>query len=162
MDLITALSPEQCRERLAAAMDGPFALLGSRPLVGIMIGQRLWAKKQIGYANPLRTILRASFSAEDSGTRIRCKFGVNRLVLICLGIWLGFVVLIGGPMFLLALAVVIASPAPFRSGAWPFLIVPPAMICAFWGLVRFGTYLARDERRFLSDFLRRTLDAQVI
>ena len=63
-------------------------------------------------------------------------------------------------MFGLALAAVIARPAQLLGWAGPFLLLLPVMLGGFWGMVALGLHLARDEGRFLRDFLLRTLDAR--
>ena len=160
MDLVTTLPLATCRARLAASMDLPFALFGSHAVTGALIGRRLWAKKRIAGRNPCQTILRATLSEQEGGTRLRCRFGLSLFFLLFSIAWLSGCVLIGGPMFGLALAAVIARPAQLLGWAGPFLLPLPVMLGWFWGMVALGLHLARDEGRFLRDFLRRTLDAR--
>ena len=42
----------------------------------------------------------------------------------------------------------------------PYQLPLPVMLGAFWVMLAFGPHLARDEGRFLLDFLCRTLDAR--
>ena len=62
----------------------------------------------------------------------------------------GATVMIGG-------AIVVAAVPSF---VWLALAIPIAMLAFGFGHIKFGRYLARDERRFLLEFLRQTMGAK--
>ena len=74
-------------------------------------------------------------------------------------IWFGGVILIGGTMFVATVWTMLFSADGPRQNLWMGAVIPPFMLAFGFGLVRFGRYLARDETRFLTDFLIQTLDA---
>jgi len=159
-DLVTTLPLEACRARLRAAIDLPFAIFGSRPVTGALIGRRLWARKRIAGRNPCQTILRATLSEQEGGSRLRCRFGLSLFFLLFSIVWLSGCVLIGGTMFGVALVAVILHPAQLLGWAGPLLLPLPVMLGVYLVMLAFGLHLARDEGRFLLDFLCRSLDAR--
>ncbi len=62
-------------------------------------------------------------------------------------------------MFLSVVHSMLSGSGDLHPNAWVGAIMFPVMLAFGFGLLRFGRYLARDESRFLKDFLIRTLDA---
>jgi hypothetical protein len=71
-------------------------------------------------------------------------------------IWYGGVILIGGGLLASAFGAA-SGPEP---GDRSLLLFLPTMLAFGYGLVRFGRHLARDEARFLAEFLARTVEAR--
>jgi hypothetical protein len=61
---------------------------------------------------------------------------------------------------LMSLITLILDPQNAPKGTWAGALLPPLIVVFFLGMVRVGRYLARGERDFLIDFLRRTVGAQ--
>ena len=78
-------------------------------------------------------------------------------------VWFSGVILIGGALSVIAVATLLGVPAPPMKGNLPLPFVPILFIImlAFGvGLVRFGRWLARNEKRILVDFVSEVLDAK--
>ena len=78
---------------------------------------------------------------------------------IFLCIWFGGVILIGGMAFLTAIRQLLFGVGGVQNPALAIAVLP-VMLAVGYGFVRLGRYIARDEARFLTDFLIRTLDAR--
>lgn len=136
---------------------------GSKPVLGHIGASTLIARKRIGFSNSFQTRLTANISPTPRGVEIQCRFGMAPIVTAFMLIWFAGVVLIGGAMMILAIIALLSGHVSGPLG-YPglalFIVAPPLMICFGIGLVRFGRWLARDERQFLIDFVKVTLAAE--
>jgi hypothetical protein len=167
--LVTALPPEQCLSRMSAAGDiapslirAPSSVFGSKPVTGRATLTSLHLRKRIGYGNSFQTHLAASMSREEGGTVISGTLGMHPVTEAFMVIWFGFTVLIGGSLFVVSLRALLAGDSASTQESWIGVLAFPAMLAFGYGLVRFGRHLARDEARFLKEFLIRTLDAREV
>jgi hypothetical protein len=166
IQLFSPLPPTECAARLAAAIDTessvPFSLnglFGSKPVVGRVTATSLRLRKRIRYQNSFQNHLAARLRAEAGGTVISGGVAMHPFVRAFMFIWFGGVILIGGTMFVGAVWTMLSSADGQRQHVWMGVVIPPFMLAFGLGLVRFGRYLARDETRFLTDFLIQTLNA---
>lgn len=164
IQLLSPLTPAECVSRLVAVIDTErptmlsSGLSGSRPVVGRVTDSFLCIRKRIGYRNSFQSFLTATMRPEAGGTLISGEVAMHPFVQVFMFIWLGGVLLIGGTVFLATVgSMVIGSGSPHQN-AWMGVVIPPVMLAFGFGLVSFGYHLARDEGRFLTDFLIRTLD----
>jgi hypothetical protein len=97
--------------------------------------------------------------AEGRGTRLRCRFAMHSAVLAFMVLWFGGVLVFGGSMVVTTLRDGLANGAA-QDDQILLVVVPIMMLCAGAAMVVFGRYLARDDQRFLLDFLRDTIDAR--
>ena len=123
-----------------------------KPVRGRLTDSSLFIRKTIGYNNSEQTYLKADISSEGSGTVISGRFGVHPIARWSGILWVSFVI-VG----------CVAFSVDFFFGkdtdiGW-FVLIPWGMLLFYFLLIRFCRYLARDEDRFLADFLIRTLDA---
>ena len=133
-----------------------FPVFSGQPLIGRFVGTRLRVRKRIWYANPGQTYLSAELIAEGGETRIRCRFSLSRLVVMFHILWFSGVVLAGGFAFVDALHQDVAR-------AWRSCAVPTMLMLVLGSaLVGFERFLARNEQRFLTDFVQQTLNARRI
>lgn len=167
IQLFSPLPPAECASRLAAAMDverSPLfsvaGLFGSKPVIGRVTETSLRLRKRIGYQNSFQSFLVATLRGEAGGTVISGEFAMHPFVNAFMFVWFGGVILIGGTGFLAAVGTIFFVSGSQRQTAWMGVVIPPLMLAFGFGLVRFGRYLARDEARFLTDFLAQTLDAK--
>ncbi len=158
--LFTLLTPSECASRLKIAIDTDWRLFGSKPVVGKVTESSLCLRKRIGYRNSFQSVLTATMQREAGDTVLSGKVAMGSFVRAFMFIWFGGLLLIGGTIFVVAIASMISGSSNRQHDAWLGLVVPPAMLVFGYGLVRFGRYLARDEARFLTDFLIQTLDAR--
>jgi hypothetical protein len=159
IDLLSPLPQDECCRRLSEAIDKPMTWFGKRPVIGRVDGLVLRASKRVPYRNSFQTELTAAFTRHDAGTRISCRFAMNQFVVVLMLSVLGVVSLV----FLLTLPSVILGLLALEPGnevQLPVLAIPAAMLVAICGIAAIGLTLAADERRFLIDFLCRTVDAR--
>jgi hypothetical protein len=128
-------------------------------VVGQVTASTLRLRKRIRYNNSFQTRLTATMEPAGRGTLIRGKFALHPFTRVFLPIWFG------GVLFFCAIAIValVSHPGGSPQGngnGWMFLLIPLGMLVFGLALVRFGRFLARDEQRFLTEFLRQTLDAR--
>jgi hypothetical protein len=159
IELLSSLPEDECRQRLSEAIDRPMTWFGKRPVIGRIDGPVLRASKRIPYRNSFQAQLTATFTECRGGTRVSCRFAMNQFVVVLMLSVLGVVSLV----FLLTLPGAILgllAPEPGDSVPLPVLAIPAAMLVAICGISAIGMALAADERRFLIDFLCRTVDAK--
>jgi hypothetical protein len=159
IELLSPLPEDECRRRLSEAIDRPMTWFGKRPVIGRVDGLVLRASKRVPYRNSFQTELTAAFTQRDAGTRISCRFAMNQFVVVLMLSVLGVVSLV----FLLTLPSVIQgllAPETGDAASLPVSAIPAVMLVAICGISAIGLALAADERRFLIDFLCRTVDAR--
>jgi hypothetical protein len=161
--LFTKLQPTECVSRLSAAIDAErFGLptsmerwWGLKPVkhvAGRVSESSLRLRKHIQYRNSFQTLLRARMKPLAGGTIITGNLAMHPAVWCFIFVGFAFLVTIGGLGMVLGAA----------EGNWIAIPVPLIMLALMFGLVRIGRYAARDEGRFLKDFLIQTLDAQPV
>jgi hypothetical protein len=161
LDLFVPASPGECLARLEAATDQGVwfpSMFGAKPLVGRVTDFTLRLRKQTFYANSFQTRYFATLQPAPGGTIISGSFGMHPFVRAFLVFWFGVLVVVEAILLLVAVGVISLGK---DSNLWVGLIVPPVM--AAFGLlwIFVGRFMARDEQRFLTDFLIKTLDARV-
>jgi len=87
---------------------------------------------------------------------------MNRFVIIFMLIWFGGVISIGGAAFIAALVDLITGRRFVEGSHAAAIVVPLGMVVFGIGLLKFGRYLARNERPQLIEFLKQTLEAREI
>ena len=130
----------------------------TKPVIGSINGSSLRLRKRIEYRNSFQTSLSAEMHREGTGTAIVGEFAMHPLVVGFMALWFTGVVFFG----ILAGLAKLASAQPGSTlhasdDAGIVLFVPPGMLIFGIGLVMFGRFLARQEARFITDFLVRTL-----
>ena len=162
IELRSPLSVADCVARLREAIDPPSKLFGSRPVVGRVDNGGFRLHKRIHYRSSFQTHAMARFHEDEAGTRVSCRFGMHPVVLVFFAAWMSIVLVVG------ARGLVIALGAAFSTrpeGAAPFAVplagavLPLGMLVFGAALVGFGRWLAREEERFLTDFLCVRLEA---
>ena len=166
---VSLLSPyplAECVALLHAAIDAerifanPFAGSDTKPVIGRISSPFIYLHKRIAYRNSFQTYLTAKLTPQAGGTAIIGEMGsepITRAFMIAAN---GFVILIGAAMTFAAVLLPIATGARQQQDAWIAVAAPACMVAFNFGLYRFCRYLARDEARFLKDFLIKTLDGQ--
>jgi hypothetical protein len=165
IELISPLAPDACARLLGQAMDPPWRLFGVAEARGRVRGGRFRVRKRLRFGNSLQTVLFGAMRADGARTRIQCRFGVDPVAKFLLVAWFVAVALLGVVLAVLCARLLLAGPPAHAArvvgpGSWALPIataVPPVMLLLGYALARYGRWLARDERRFLIDFLRRTL-----
>jgi hypothetical protein len=166
MDLYSPFPPAECIRRLSEAMDVQksafFSLAGrngSRPVTGVVRGLSVRLRKRIPYRSSFQTFLTATFEPDDRGAHIDCKFAMHPFTRWFMRAWMTMSLIIGSMVFVVSVGALVFASSPPRGGAWMGLVIPVALPIFGYCLFKFGSQLARDEARCLTDFLRETLSA---
>ena len=167
VELLSPLPLHECVVRLREVTGGDdlwswFGNFGSREVVGHVSERSIRLRKRIGYKNSFQTILIGRLERHEAGTIFRGKARMATFLRCFMTVWFGGLVLIGGILSVAAVGQVLGFAAPAMQGNLPLPLVPVIFILmlAFGvGLVRFGRWLARDEERFLVQFLADALEA---
>ena len=164
IEVFSPYSPDECASRVTAAIDDETLFwlrgwFGSKPVIGRVSGLTLKLHKRIRYRNSFQRFFTATMRPHDGGTIISGTFGMHPFVRIFMLIWFGGLITVGTG---LVASVINGS---FRSSSGPngnFLgaAIPLGMLIFGIGLVRFGLFLARNEARFITDFLIQTLNGE--
>jgi hypothetical protein len=158
-ELVTSLSPDECRRRLKAVVGSSLNLGGTESVTGL-VGNTARLCKRIAYRNSFQTVLVARFLNDNGATRIECRYRVNLFVIGFMTIWFGGLVV---PL-LTSLPDLVNQLQTTGNidGHWHDMLFTLGMVGAGAGVIRFCRYLARGEAAFLTDFVSKTLDAKVM
>jgi hypothetical protein len=156
-ELVSPLPLEECRRRLQEQMDGPMTLFGKRPVIGIISGTTLRARKRVAHRNSFYTRLVVKLRSDGNEMVVSCWFGMHPFVIAFMIVWFAIALFgVGG----LAIPHLMARALDGRPGAWFALLVPIGMLTFGAVLLGGGRYLARGERAFLTGFVRDALEAK--
>ena len=167
IDLVAPHSPVECASLLTAAIDSEwsaaftlFPSAGAKPVIGKASETKLRLRKRIGYRNSFQSHLRASMQRSAEGTVISGTAGMNPFVPVIMGIWFAGVILIGGAASFRTVSSMFSGAGDLHPNAWIGIVGPLTMVTFGVVIVGIGLYGARDEARFLTDFLVTTLNAR--
>ena len=144
-EILTPFSPEECVERLRAALVTPDKD-GTLTVDGTFFAKRVWLSKRIWYRNSFQTFLVVSLHPLGQGSLIRVSMGVHVVVWAFLAIWYGGI-------FTAAIARLQFGDL---NGMGVLFGVSLVGVVALW----VGRILARDEGPFLKNFVVRALNAK--
>lgn len=109
-------------------------------------------RKRVGYRNSFQTVLAVEWSADDPGTRIVCNARLHIGVMLFLFAWFGGVLLIGGPLMAASFLGALQGDG---NHVWPQVLV---IMLGGIAIVALGRFSARDEERFLLQFVSEVLE----
>src|SRR5665213_2701447 len=155
-DLISPLSREECVQRLRSKIDPAWG----GTVVGSVGDTSFRLRKPIYYRNSFQYSLSGRLIDENGQTRLHCRIGLHPLVRAFLVVWFGGVLAACAAISIRMASVLAGGSLP--ENMWPGVMIPFLMLAGGVALVMAGKYLARDERAFLIDFLRRSVEAQKI
>lgn len=166
IELRTRLTPAECAARISASIDAePYALMslaslfGSRPIIGWARDSSFSLRKRLAYRNSFQSFLTASMQQESGITVISGKVAMHPFIQVFLCIWFGVLMLIDALMFA-TLSAMLLGAIRFQESAWIGVAILSLMLLFGCSLVWIGRFFARDEARFLTDFLIEALEAQ--
>ena len=161
MHLHSPLSVDECVQKLKADVDGPFALLGSKPVIGSVNERRALLRKRLPVFthNSFQPHLSATFTRHGSGTSVYCKFVLHPFVLIFMTFWVSAVVFIGGTAAVVTIGEILKPNPP--EGAWVAIAVPPGMLAFAAALTYGGWMFSSSDKDFLLRFIERRLQTQI-
>jgi hypothetical protein len=117
-----------------------------RAVVGKIGSDDFRLRKWIPGYNSFQTLLWGRLEQRGSGTILHCRMGMRWSVWAVMALWLAVVCFFGGKAWLLNV---------FTRASW---LAFAAILCGSIAIFASARYQARDEWKFLVDFLRRTLD----
>jgi hypothetical protein len=156
VDLISPLSAEECVQRLRFKTAEGW----SGSVVGSVGETSFRLRKRIGYRNSFQTSLYGKIIAEDGQTRLHCRAGLHPFVRVFMTVWFGVVSIGCGAMVIRAIDLLRIGHGSLLSNGWQGAAVPFFMLGFGVTLIGAGRHLARDERDFLIDYVRRAVDAR--
>jgi hypothetical protein len=151
--LQSALPEDACLQRLRDAIDSEWNPLGRKPVVG-WVGDRAFRLRKRSRTNPFQVFLEGETVAEVTGTKIRCRVGLQDLVFVGWGI--GLLIVFG--ILVEKVLEIFDSPPP------PNALSDAAGIAGLLAAMAIGIAIARSAARqdesFLVDFVQRMLVTQ--
>ena len=161
-ELRSSIPVDQCLQRIKAAIDSPWILFGSKPVVGWCGSATFRGHKRISYRNSFQTHVVARFSANDGGTAISCRFGMHPAVIAFMAVWFFGVISIGGALIVAFFTGHLIQAGHESANLPPVFgaLIPVGMLAFGCVLVGVGRRVARGEAAFLKNFLLETLDAK--
>jgi hypothetical protein len=157
VDLVSSLSRDECVRRLRADVSSYLDIVSGKPVFGSVTSDTIKLRKRIYYRNSFQPTLRGHLDDAGGGTRIHCEFGEMPLLPVFIAAAL---------IFVIALIVVGMTARNMNLHEVPLIaiILPLAALPLFLGIgigsIYIGRWLARDERAFLVDFVRKTTEAK--
>ena len=130
------------------------ALFGSKPVVGRVSQSSFRLRKRIKYGNIFQTYITATIRAGGSHTIIAAHLGMLPLVLWFMVLWIAGFIYSKATYFADALSTASVSAVASRD-----VILLLCVLLFAVALPLFGRFLARNEGRFLTDFLIHHLQA---
>jgi len=153
--LRSALSADTARARIAELIDGPFNLMGSKPLIGTTSSQGASFRRRLGYRNSFQTVMDVGVEPQGATTTLRARSYMHPYAMVFMAIWF-----IGAGVATAAL--LLASTAP-GSPYSPLFALFPLVFAAFGVLMVFvGRWFARDDHDLMLEAVIRATDATVV
>lgn len=153
--LISPLPIVECIGRLRDVVGSEWAFFGNSLVVGHVGEGSFRLRKRLSKTtyNSFQTYVSGRLSSKGDSTQITCRFGMRWFVTLFMAFWLS-------PFVLMLISILADSLMAGRMPDIESLIVP--LVFGAFGalLVSIGRIMARGERRFLLDFLRKTIDSR--
>lgn len=133
---------------------------GEKPVLGKIGSSQFRVQKRRRYSrNDFAGHFYGRIEAESSGTRIEGYFDWPRWVRWYMRIWLTGAILVGVPLFVQTFWK-IGSGKTRLADDWVGIVVPPLLIGFGLAVPKVGRLFAKRDRRFLVEYVQRTLRAQ--
>jgi hypothetical protein len=163
------LGADECRCRLIESIDEKrFRILsltgykGSKPLIGWLEGYKFFMQKRRYRHNAFAPQCHGVLIPQREVTLIEGSFDIPRITKISARIWLGGVVLLGTPLFILSLMDLFKVSKFDQGNLWLGLVLPPAMTLFGIFFPKIGLLLGCREEEYMLEFLQTTLVARVV
>jgi len=154
-DLVSPLAPDECVRRLRANTGG---WRGNKPIVGLVKDTSFRLRKRHTRAKETHPHLSGDLLDEGSGTRVRCRFGMHRVVVGLFVIFFGYLLVVGAKDAISAIGSMLGGHTP--ADAWYSITFPLFVLVIVTAFVRIVPSVYRNDLRFLLDFLRDTIAAR--
>jgi hypothetical protein len=157
IQLVSPIPPDECADRLQAAInrDGLLSLFASQPVIGKVSEWSVWLRKRIGYANAFQKVLRGEFEAHRGGTIFHGQFSFPLPILIFGTLYFPSAAILAFVGMVEAIQVLARGAAlNFEALGGELLPLPFGL-----GVFGMGRWFARNEEKFLVDFLATVIGA---
>ncbi len=158
IDLLSPYRPEECARRLRMVTDPSRRFRGKNPLVGNISDTALRLRRRLAYRNTFQTHLFAVLTPQDTGTHLRCRFGMHPAAMGFLAVWFAFVGIGLAVGFVVAFNLFGIEHG--NTPLWPAAIVPVFMAIFAFVWLKLARRLADEDETFLLEFMRFSLDAE--
>jgi hypothetical protein len=134
---------------------------GSKPLIGWIEGNQFCLHKRRYWRNDFAPQFYGDLLPQARGTLIEGYFDVPRWTKVFMRIWLGGVLLLGGPFFVRSLLDLLRGRGYVEGDLRAGLLAPSCMVLFGILLPKLGLWLGRHEEQFILEFLQSTLVAGI-
>jgi hypothetical protein len=155
-ELVSALPQAECVRRLRAATDGQWAIAGVKPVLGFVGDRSIRLRRRTEYRQGSCWIS-GDLVEEFGWTRLSGRTGLHPVLRAALEIWIGGVVVIGGTVAFRMVRLYLSGGAT-SDVLWLGVVFPLVMLVLGIILLLAGDQFPADERRFLIEFVARTID----
>jgi hypothetical protein len=161
MTLRTCISIDECKARLATAIDVErFAFswsgyAGSKDILGKIRDTSFRLQKRRYYRNSFAPFFFGRFVVSDGGTLIEGDFKMHPAVKVFLVIWFSFLAF----FVLMTVTLTATGRAHMDDDRGLALVIPFGMAIFAVALVKFGQRLGRSEEQAILAFLKSALEA---
>jgi len=153
--LRSALAPEALATRLGEEIDGPFNLLGNRPLIGQWNHARASFRRRLGYRNSFQTVMDVAIQPQGSSSVLKVRSYMHPYATAFMILWVLAMVV--------ALVGILRSEAVQAMAASPVLaLVPVLMIIVAGAMVFLGRWIARKDHDRMLDTVIGATAAEVL
>jgi hypothetical protein len=166
--LHSALAPDTLANALRRVIDEEHKTIfslsgykGDRPVLGEVSENTFRLQRRRYWRNDFAPHFYGRFRPEPGGTRIEGYFDASSWVKTFMRLWLGGVVLIGGPIFVLTILDLTTGTHLVSGDRWVGVAVFPAMLLFGILLPKLGRLLGKADERFISEHIQRTLAARI-
>jgi len=151
----TALSPEQCCERLDAAIDSDRIVhlggaFGSKAVMGRVDDAGFRLQMRINYQNSFKTFLWGRFVPNSGGTTIELRTGMQPLVVAVMRFWMTVAIVGSLAAGFAALCNLVTGRVTEALGQIVLCVVFPLF---FTSMSKLGRWMAKDEEGKLVQFV---------
>ena len=146
--------------RLRGTVRSEWALFGRGAVVGRVGDSSFSMRKRLPafFHNSFQTQVTCRMESEGGATRLHARFGLHFFAAVLMAIWFGFL----AATMLISIAFSLDHGTTSIPAFFISLAPVAAMLLLLSGIVAFCRFLARNDRQFLLDFLKDTIQAREI
>jgi hypothetical protein len=171
--LSTCFTPAECTERLAAAIDQPWAPKYNRPVYDRLHGTSFWLCKRkfttiydTGVKIPLYTrsivpALHGELSSFEDGTEIRLNSRRPMFLNVFIAIWFAGVIVLGGCIVVGSIIDIITGSGNVKGNPYLGIIVPGVMMLLVCLCFARANARGAKDNCYILEYLQKVLEAKI-
>jgi hypothetical protein len=132
---------------------------GSKPVLGRIDGYQFYLRKRRYWRNDFAPQFYGDLVVQERGTVVEGYFDLTPWTRKFMRIWLGGVILLGAPIFILSVVDLIHGSRGTNPAVG--LLVPIGLVSFGTLLPKFGLLIGNSEEKFIVEFLQRALVARI-